>query len=320
MKRLLVIFFSLLLMLSFSACMCISIPKAFLETSETKKTPKATERTVEITQEPNNEKNGFDEKTNRVYQVGAYSFQIPAYYYEREGAGDYLKFSTAKTDADAAIIIGLSPLACTQEEYFAGMDAISDKLTETIDNVRIVSEDTTKIGGFSGKTRYGKGSTGGTPLSFVISHAFDKKSETLITVIFIQKISSPLDYTSDAKKIIRSIKVDPSITATPTATPKPTPKPTSTQKTRTGIRPEFQKAMDEYRAFFKEYCDFIKKYTKSPDASMLMKYLEYMQHYEEAMIALDEISEDDLSPEELKLYLDTTNEIEKMLIDLSLNG
>jgi hypothetical protein len=49
----------------------------------------------------------------------------------------------------------------------------------------------------------------------------------------------------------------------------------------------------------------------------MTQYYEMMQHYLEATEALDEINEDDLSKEELKLYLDTINEINKMLIDLS---
>ncbi len=114
----------------------------------------------------------------------------------------------------------------------------------------------------------------------------------------------------------------PRKTAEPTkaSTPIPTtPKPTAVPETKRGIRPEFQKAMDEYLQFFKDYCEFFKKYTKSPDASMAMQYLSFMQNYTEAMEALDKIDEGELSAEELKLYLDTMNEINKLLIDLS-NG
>ena len=123
---------------------------------------------------------------------------------------------------------------------------------------------------------------------------------------------------------MRSVMYNPPTTTAPTFTPKvtkkPTPKPTPkpTTQTRTGIRPEFQKAMDEYLQFFTEYCSFIKKYTQSPDASMALQYFEFMQHYAEAMEALENIDEKELSPEELKLYLDTTNKINKMLIDLSM--
>lgn len=114
----------------------------------------------------------------------------------------------------------------------------------------------------------------------------------------------------------------PRKTAEPTkaSTPIPTtPEPTALPETKKGIRPEFQKAMDEYLQFFKDYCEFFKKYTKSPDASMAMQYLSFMQNYAEAMEALDKIDEGELSAEELKLYLDTMNEINKLLIDLS-NG
>ena len=236
MKRFLAIFVCLLLMLSFSACMCISIPKELLETSETKKTPKATERTVEITQEPNNEINGFDEKTNRVYQVGAYSFQIPAYYYEREQTETLLKFGTAKVDADAIIIVFCNSMDITQEEYIAGIDTVSTKFINIISNAHISTEDDINISGLSGKIIKGKGSTDGIPTSFIITHVFDPHLKKLVVVVFNQKQDSPFDYTSDAEKIIRSIEVDPSVTAAPMATPtqkptqKPTPKPTPTQK------------------------------------------------------------------------------------------
>ena len=131
-------------------------------------------------------------------------------------------------------------------------------------------------------------------------------------------------------------ELNPVASAEPVETPKPieTPEPTALPTTpepvietpnptpeviSTGIRPEFQKAMDEYLQFFKDYCEFIKKYTKSPNASMAIQYLNFMQDYAEAMEALDKIDEGELSAEELKLYLDTMNEINKMLIDLA-NG
>ena len=83
-----------------------------------------------------------------------------------------------------------------------------------------------------------------------------------------------------------------------------------------GIRPEFQTAMDEYKKFFKEYCDFLKKYVESDDAvSMLSEYSDYMTQYVETMEAFDKVSDEEMSKEEEKLYLDTTNEINKMLID-----
>lgn len=99
--------------------------------------------------------------------------------------------------------------------------------------------------------------------------------------------------------------------------PKPVEKESKPVDTgASGIRPEFQKAMDEYVKFFEEYCAFMKKYSESDDVmSMLNDYNSYMKQYVETMNALDEIDEGELSKEELKLYLDTMNTINKMLLD-----
>jgi len=83
------------------------------------------------------------------------------------------------------------------------------------------------------------------------------------------------------------------------------------------IRPEFQKAMDEYIEFFEEYCEFMKLYNETTDTSkMLTQYMEYMTQYMETMEALEAIDESELTEAELKLYLDTTLTIDKMIIDV----
>ena len=90
----------------------------------------------------------------------------------------------------------------------------------------------------------------------------------------------------------------------------------SSDSTVDGIRPEFQKAMDEYVAFFEEYCEFMKTYkTSSNPAKLLTKYNDYLKQYTESMSALEELEGTDMSKEEQKLYLDTMNDINKMLID-----
>ena len=131
----------------------------------------------------------------------------------------------------------------------------------------------------------------------------------MVTAFFAQKASSTVDYTSDAEKIIRSLKIDYSN--------KPSSSTNENNNSETGIRPEFQKMMDGYLQFFNEYCEFIKKYTASPDMSMLKEYTEMMMQYAKAMEDLDKIDEKELSNEELKLYLNTMNEINKMLIGLT---
>ncbi len=83
-----------------------------------------------------------------------------------------------------------------------------------------------------------------------------------------------------------------------------------------GIRPEFQKAMDEYVKFFEDYAAFLKKYAESDNMIALMgEYLSYMEQYTEMMEALDKVGEEDLSEEELELYLETMLKIQTVLLD-----
>lgn len=83
-----------------------------------------------------------------------------------------------------------------------------------------------------------------------------------------------------------------------------------------GIRPEFQKAMDEYVKFFEDYAAFLKKYAESDNMIALMgEYLSYMEQYTEMMEALDKVGEEDLPEEELELYLETMLKIQTVLLE-----
>lgn len=91
----------------------------------------------------------------------------------------------------------------------------------------------------------------------------------------------------------------------------------NTQKTDDEIRPEFQQAMDDSLAFFEEYCSFMKKFEKSDNPYELLEtYNSYMSKYVDMMDSLDKMGDQEMSKEELKLYLDTNFTIQKMLIDL----
>lgn len=89
------------------------------------------------------------------------------------------------------------------------------------------------------------------------------------------------------------------------------------ETTNKGIRPEFQKAMDEYVEFFEEYCAFLKKYSETDDiTSLYTDYLKYMQQYADTMEAFEKLGEEEMSDEEMKLYLKTMDEINKMLLSV----
>ncbi len=132
--------------------------------------------------------------------------------------------------------------------------------------------------------------------------------EDKTTELRSEKTSKP---TATAKATPKNTNIPTATAPTVAKTPKPTAKPVAA-----GIRPEFQKAMDEYREFFEEYCKFMKEYTKSPTVAMLTQYYEFLEQYEETMEAWDKLDTNDMTAEEYKLYLDTMNEINKMLMDL----
>lgn len=132
--------------------------------------------------------------------------------------------------------------------------------------------------------------------------------EDKTTELRSEKTSKP---TATAKATPENTNIPTATAPTVAKTPKPTAKPVAA-----GIRPEFQKAMDEYREFFEEYCKFMKEYTKSPTVAMLTQYYEYLEQYEETMEAWDKLDTNDMTAEEYKLYLDTINDINKMLMDL----
>lgn len=84
-----------------------------------------------------------------------------------------------------------------------------------------------------------------------------------------------------------------------------------------GMRPEFKKAMDDYEAFYDEYCDFMKKYQENPsDMSLLTEYTQMLEKLQEMEVSFAAWDEDELNDAELKYYLDVTNRVAKKLVDV----
>lgn len=81
------------------------------------------------------------------------------------------------------------------------------------------------------------------------------------------------------------------------------------------IRPEFQKAMDSYEAFFSEYAELMQSLSNDPgNLTLLAKYADYMSQYTETMEALDSIDEDELTTAELSYYIEVMSRIQQMLL------
>lgn len=87
--------------------------------------------------------------------------------------------------------------------------------------------------------------------------------------------------------------------------------------TSSGIRPEFQESMDQYLEFFRKYAEFMKTYSESDDPiSMLNEYSEIMSQYTDTMESFDAFEDTEMNDAELKLYLETSAEIQKLLLSV----
>lgn len=85
-----------------------------------------------------------------------------------------------------------------------------------------------------------------------------------------------------------------------------------------GIRPEFQEAMDEYEAFFDEYCDVMNQYKDNPtDLTLLSKYADMMTRLSEMEQSFAEWEDEDLNATELAYYLKVSARILEKLQDVA---
>ncbi len=83
-----------------------------------------------------------------------------------------------------------------------------------------------------------------------------------------------------------------------------------------GMRVEFKSAMDDYEAFYDEYCEFMNKYKANPtDLTLLGEYSDMLQRLEDMDEAFDEWENDDLNTAELKYYLEVNSRVLQKLAD-----
>lgn len=85
-----------------------------------------------------------------------------------------------------------------------------------------------------------------------------------------------------------------------------------------GIRPEFKKAMDDYEAFYDEYCAFMKKYMANPtDLSLLGEYSDMMQKSLDMSDSFAKWESEDMSNEELSYYLEVNTRVSQKLLEVA---
>lgn len=87
-----------------------------------------------------------------------------------------------------------------------------------------------------------------------------------------------------------------------------------------GIRPEFQRAMDEYEKYFQDYADFIVRLSQNPnDFDLIMEMAEWTENLasmEDEFNALENDSSD-WSAQEYECYFETSMRIQELLLEAS---
>jgi len=126
-----------------------------------------------------------------------------------------------------------------------------------------------------------------------------------LAVKLIKELSQSFD--EDNQKRADGTSIQP---AAPTSTPS-TPFELSGQNSH-----DFKELLDSFEAFFDEYIEFMRKYTKSENPlALLADYGVMMSKYAETMEKLDEIDEDKLSISDQAYYFEVVMRINQKLMD-----
>lgn len=82
---------------------------------------------------------------------------------------------------------------------------------------------------------------------------------------------------------------------------------------------EFKKAMDSYEEIMGEYCEFMKKYSKSngTDPELLSDYADYMSKYADAVEDFESWDGKEMNKKETAYYLKVQTRINKKLLEVA---
>lgn len=124
--------------------------------------------------------------------------------------------------------------------------------------------------------------------------------------------------TSEATSVVSTVAASSETSAVSSATSETAVPSSSTVSAQSGIRPDFQQAMDSYEAFVNEYCEFMKKYSESnqTDLQMIADYTSYLSKYAEFAKDFEAWNSDDMTNEELAYYLDVQNRVAKKMLEI----
>lgn len=84
-----------------------------------------------------------------------------------------------------------------------------------------------------------------------------------------------------------------------------------------GMDPEFKAAMDSYEAFYREYCDVIKRYNANPtDLTILTEYTDLLQKSIDMSAKFEAWDESEMNNAELQYYAEVNGRVTQMLLEV----
>lgn len=257
------------------------------------------------------EKDGFDQHSNKNYDIGSYTFSIPDYWIESESSSDRYLFY-AETNGKTAMLavtygvdeedeVSLDTLYADNDNIIAAIEGWFDecKITD-YRQYQSQSDITGMIYDYTYSQNIDNHKYSGTGKCFNFPCV---QNNQWYFVILAVTDNTEYTYNNDYNSILESIK-------------------SSTNANNTvsdEIRPEFKEALDSYEAFFDEYITFMKKYAESNNPiSMLTDYTSYMTQYIDMMDKLDKLDDGDLNNAEILYYAEVSARINQKLLEVAL--
>lgn len=260
------------------------------------------------------EKNGFNEKTNKLFTFNNYNMSLPSYWDDKSEKEDNILFY-AETSGKVAMLqigkIAKTYFDFTPENVEKAKDAIFmsilDGLNAEYSDINSQFYETSFVKGYLFSCKL---NIKGYPSKMKIFAFISSSDDTITSIGIIETDNTRFTYNNDFKKIIDSIKHLNDYDYNNSNNN------TSNKKTDliSGIRPEFKAAMDSYEAFYDEYVAFLKRYFDRPLGLDLTDEYENMETKQADMDRKFELWRDfDLNYMELTYYLGVADRTVKKL-------
>ena len=269
---------------------------------------------------------GFNEKTNHVFEIAGVEFQLPNYYEKGKtntadsGAITTIYSAESSKDSGALVMTFEQSVPSASHDGFKKVQDDVIKLLGSsngvIEDLVVSSSEDAEVAGMSGKAFTANGTMKGLPVDergVVYWNDGIKSVGGLIVFEFGKPIH---DYYPDFEKTLNSARA----VATSGGENAETEEASAQQEQDASgdVSPDLKEMLDSYEAFMDEYVEFMNSYKESGDAmSMLSQYTEYMQKYTDLMQKIESVDTSNMSAADYAYYIEVTSRVSEKLLKVS---